>query len=388
MARHGLRGVDDELPGVFAEDFLDGLHFVDVADVCGRAVRVEVLDVLGGDAGVAERHAHAAGGTVGRRGRDVEGVAREAVADDFGVDVGAAGAGVLKLLENEDAGAFAHHEAVAVLVEGTGGGLRIVVATGERMHVVEAADAHGMNRGLAAARHHHGRVAAGDDVHGLADGVKARRAGGHVGDVRALEVLHDRELARGHVDDAARNEEGRDAARTALVAGLVVRADERKAADARTDGAAAFRRELVGDLEAGVFKRHDAGGDAEVNEAVEAAHFLDAEVLARIEVLHFAGDLAAEGGGVESGDAVDAGLAFEGGLPARGDVVADRRNHTETGNDNTTVHHGGIPCCGCSGKPNNLIRLSALGTSGSALSAFPLKQLWDPQRRIPQFGRP
>lgn len=41
------------------------------------------------------------------------------------------------------------------------------------MHVVEAADAHGMNRGLAAARHHHGRVAAGDDVHGLADGVKA-----------------------------------------------------------------------------------------------------------------------------------------------------------------------------------------------------------------------
>ena len=73
--------------------------------------------------GALQRARHAAEGAVailGRRG-DVVGVAGQAVADDLGIDLGAARLGVLQLFENDDAGALAHDEAVAVAVIGARG---------------------------------------------------------------------------------------------------------------------------------------------------------------------------------------------------------------------------------------------------------------------------
>ena len=57
-------------------------------------------------------------------GGDVVGVAGQAVADDLGVDLGAAGFGVLQLFQHHDASAFAHDEAVALAVPWAGGGGR------------------------------------------------------------------------------------------------------------------------------------------------------------------------------------------------------------------------------------------------------------------------
>ena len=72
----------------------------------------------------------------------VEGVGGHAVADDLGEDLRAAGFGELELFEDEDAGAFADDEAVAVLVEGAAGVGGVVVAGGEGLHGGEPADAH------------------------------------------------------------------------------------------------------------------------------------------------------------------------------------------------------------------------------------------------------
>ena len=84
---------------------------------------------LGCDAGALQRHAHAAIGAIAvlRRSGDVVGIARQAVADHLGVDVRAARLGVLEVLQHDDAGALAHHEAVAVLVVGARGLLRLIV---------------------------------------------------------------------------------------------------------------------------------------------------------------------------------------------------------------------------------------------------------------------
>ena len=76
------------------------------------AVGVDVVDVARRDAGALDRRGHAAERAVavgGRRG-DVEGVARHAVADQLGIDLGAARLGVLVLLQHDDAGALAHDE--------------------------------------------------------------------------------------------------------------------------------------------------------------------------------------------------------------------------------------------------------------------------------------
>ena len=109
---------------------------------------------------------HAAIGAVAvlGRGGDVIGVAGHAVADDLGIDLGAARLGVLELLEHDDAGALAHDEAVAVLVIGARGALGLVVEAGrERAAGGEAGDREAADRRFRAAGDHHVGIAERDE---------------------------------------------------------------------------------------------------------------------------------------------------------------------------------------------------------------------------------
>src|SRR5690606_27456871 len=132
----------------------------------GRAVRVDVVDDVGGDAPLAERHAHRADGAfaVLRLAGHVIGIRRDAVARDLAVDRRATLPGVLEVLEDEDAGALADDEAVAIAIERTAGLLRLVVARRQRAHGAEAADAHRRDRRFRPARDHDAGVTALDDL--------------------------------------------------------------------------------------------------------------------------------------------------------------------------------------------------------------------------------
>ncbi len=89
------------------------------------------------------------------------GVAGKAIALHFGVDLRAAGLGVLVFLEHQYAGAFAHDETVAVLVIGARSPLgRIIEAGGQGPAGHEAGDAEGADRSFGPAGDHHIRVAA------------------------------------------------------------------------------------------------------------------------------------------------------------------------------------------------------------------------------------
>ena len=72
----------------------------------------------------------------------------------------------------------------------------------------EPADAHRRDRRLRAAGDHHVGGAAPDDLEGVADRVRRRRAGGAGRRVRALGAEADRHLAGGEIDDRRRDEEG------------------------------------------------------------------------------------------------------------------------------------------------------------------------------------
>ena len=111
---------------MIAEGGFDGLGFGDVAERRAGAVGVDVLHVLGIDVGVAqgELHGHGRAGAFGVRGGDVVCVGGVADAQEFGVDRGVAFLGVFEFFQNQGPGPFAQNEAVAILVEGTAGGLR------------------------------------------------------------------------------------------------------------------------------------------------------------------------------------------------------------------------------------------------------------------------
>ena len=121
---------------------------------------------------------------------------------------------MLVFFEHDHAGALAHHEAVAVLVVGPRGALRRVVEAGrERARGGKARHRNPVDRRFRAARHHHVGIAERDQAAGIADRVRAGRAGGDDRAVGALEAELDRHVAGRQIDDAARNEERRHPAR-------------------------------------------------------------------------------------------------------------------------------------------------------------------------------
>ena len=139
-----------------------------------------------------------------------------AVADDFAINLRPALSGAFQFFEHDHAGAFAHDEAVAFLVERARGTLGIIVARAHGAHRAKAADADGHNRRLRAAGEHHLRVAHLDRAPGFADGVIGRGAGGAGGEVRPAQIFIHRERAGGHVADEHRDHERREPARPAL----------------------------------------------------------------------------------------------------------------------------------------------------------------------------
>ena len=200
---------------------LDRAQFDLVAKGRGGAVGVDVVDVRGLDARVADGAAHRAEAAVAiiGGGGNVVGVAGQAVANNLGVDLRAAGLGVLVFLKHQHPGAFTHDKAVAGHVVGTGGLLRGVVEV--RRHGAagdEAGDAQGADRGLRAARDH--------DVGG---------AGGDDGMIGPLEPIADRDLAGGEFDQGGGNEEGRDPPRPFFVQLDGGRANGVEAADTGSD---------------------------------------------------------------------------------------------------------------------------------------------------------
>src|SRR5204862_5644942 len=123
VAGHAFGAGDGDFVGDFwAEGFFDRDRFDAVVDLRARAVGVDVVDIGGVFLGVAEGHFHAGDGAAAFRMRvgDAEGVGGGAVADDFAVNGGTAFFGPLVIFEDDDGGAFAEDEAVAVEVEWAG----------------------------------------------------------------------------------------------------------------------------------------------------------------------------------------------------------------------------------------------------------------------------
>src|SRR5690606_18329581 len=108
--------------------------------------------------------------------------------------------------------------AVTVAVIGPRGLLGLVIVAGrKRTAGSEAGHRKARQRRLCATGDHDVGVTQGDQPGGVAYGVGAGRAGRHHGMVRALELVLDRDVPGGEVDEPSRNEERAEAARALLV---------------------------------------------------------------------------------------------------------------------------------------------------------------------------
>ena len=134
-------------------------------------MRVHIVQIPRPEARVAERGADRPDrpAAVRRLVGDAVRVARRSVARDLGEELHAALPRVLRLLEDEEAGALPHHEPVAARVERPAGRLGRRVLPGHDAQQTEELDLHGRDDALGAARERQVDRAATDRAVGLPD---------------------------------------------------------------------------------------------------------------------------------------------------------------------------------------------------------------------------
>ncbi len=248
---------------------------------------IDVIDIGRRQTGALQRHGHAAEGAVAILGwgGNVEGIAGQAVTDHFGIDLGAARLGVLEFLEHNDPCTLAHDETVSILVIGTRGRLRIVVAR-RRQSLAggKAGERNAADRRFRAAGHHYVGIAESDQPRRIADGMGAGGAGRNDRMIGTAQLVADRHLAGGEVDQAAWNEEWRQAPRTLVAQDVAGFNDAFDAADAGTDQNASRTLVVIGlRMPVGILKRHVGGSDRIDDEVIDLALLLVLHPVVRIE---------------------------------------------------------------------------------------------------------
>ena len=343
MAGHGLGGTDHHATGLLAQGRLDGVGLIGVAQRRGGAVCVEVVDLVGIDAGVAHGREHGPARAVHVGGGHVAGVRAHAIASQFGVDPRAPGLGMLIFFKHQHASALTEHETVAILVPGTRCGRRVVIAGRQRSHGGKAAHAQRRDGGFSTAGDHHVGVAVFNQATRLTDAVQAGGAGRDHRQIRALEAKAHGHMTRDHVDDRGRHKEGRNAAGPAVGVFGVGFLDHGQPTDARADHHPNARGLLFAQRlargQAGIAHRLVGSGHAIVDEGVHGARFFGADVGLQIELLDLAGNLAGHGGSIELGDGGDARSTGEQGRPGVSHRIAHRADASQTrDNDAATAH--------------------------------------------------
>ena len=316
-------------------------------------MRVDVIDILRLKPSILQRRPHRAFATfaVFRRGRDVMRVARQAIAQHFGIDLGTARLGVLVFFQDHDARALTHDETVTVHIIGAAGFLGVVAAFGrQRLAGVETRHADLTDRRLGAACDHHIRIAVFDQTRRVTDGMGPGGTSSHDRVVRPLETVADRDLTRDQVDQRAGHEEGAHAARTLFGHHDSSIGDRVQSTDARADQhAGAFLIFFLGGQPARILNRLLGGGHAEQNEGIYLPLLFRLHVfvcvkgaIAAIAQRHFAGVLGHQFAGIKAGDRSGPGLPIKDPFPAFFHAVREGGNQTQTRYYNSA--HLSAPC--------------------------------------------
>ena len=214
-----------------------------------------------------------------------------------------------------------------------------VVASRQRAHRDESADAERRDRRFGAAGDRGVEVAEPDHAVGFADRMTARRACAGGGEVGAARSVANRDLSRRQVADQLGNEKRRDVAQPGVDEDLVVFLDRAQAADADANQHADVVGVLFGDLEPRLAHRLLGRRDRVLDEGV---HLLDVALLdpvLGIKIPHLARDAGGEVRGVEARNQPDTGPTRHQGVPVLFHSNSERRYQTDSGNHHAALKH-------------------------------------------------
>ena len=197
----------DSYREIAPEHALDRFDLTQVAYWRGGRMRIEMTNLARRNPCLGNCDLHGSARTVAvlRTGRDVVSIRGRAVADELGERFCAARKRVAQFLDDQDAGSFAHDEAVPRHVERSRGlSRRLIEAGGKRAcgsKTTETDDVHACFRSTA-----HGDVGfiGADKTSRIADRLDAGRARRHRRAQRPFEAMADRDVARREIHQEGR----------------------------------------------------------------------------------------------------------------------------------------------------------------------------------------
>ena len=343
VAGHALGGTDEEaVVGVGPEGFFDSTGLADITHGGGGGVRIDVIHFLRIHPGMAQRHLHAAGDMGAFRvgcGQMI-GIATDPVAGEFRIDTGSALFGVLQLLDDHDAGTFAHDKTIPAAVKGTGGAVGFVIPGGQGFHIAKAGVAHGKDGGFRAAAEEGIGIAELDYPPCFADVVIAGGTGGDDYHVRPMEAVLHADDATADVADHHRDRKRADPVRAFGEEVGVLLLVGGQPADATANHDPKTGRIYPRQVHPGVVEGHFSCRDAQSGITITAfpvlGHFEKRNV---VEVLHLAADLAGIARGVELGDLPDPAGSSEKVFPEGFDIISYGGDDAHTSDDNAAIGH-------------------------------------------------
>src|SRR3546814_2382132 len=111
-----------------------------------------------------------------------------------------------------------------------------------------------------------------------------------------------------------------------------------------------------------------------MDERIHLPGFFDRHVLGNVKILDFTGNLGVERGGIEMGNAPDAGASIDDAVPGAVNIVADRADDTQPGNDDTSFH-GRLLVIGGTRSEEHTSELQSLMRSSYALFCLKKKSI-------------
>ncbi len=343
VTRHRLGRADRDIFGVVTEDGLDRVAFHHVAHWSGGAVRVNVIDLVQGQARAFDRVLHGLHRANAARRGHVIGVGGKAVAGQFRENISSTFLCVLEFFDDNDACTFTHDKSIAVLVEGTGSALGIIVAGAEGAHGGKPAHAEGDAGGFTATGNHDVRFIIANQAPGFPDTIIGGRTGRDDGKIGTGKAKLDGDQAGGHVGDHHRDHERGDPPGSFVQKDLILIGEGLQSTNAGSDEDANTVSGDLGGIQPGMEHGLLGGSHGELRVAIRPAGvFLVTKILLRFKIQDLGRKAAIVLGGIPDGDRRDAALACHKVIPRGIDVEAEGSDRSHAGDDNAPFAHKGF----------------------------------------------
>ena len=292
---------------------------------------------------------------------DVEGVRGSAVARQFGVDASAASLGAFQTLQHQNARPLSHDESIPLGVKGTAGALWLVVAGGDRPHILEASHGHLYDDRLASTADHHLGISSADHFDRLSDGVGPRGAGGGDTKIGTPQTVGDGDSSRGGVGHHHRYHKRAHAAGAVLLKDIVILQQSGDTADSSPDEHARRLLQFIVERQVSVGDGLTGGLQGKEGKASSAARHATAKERHRVKVLDLSSYLYLQIGGVKQTDPIYPAAPSDERFPCHRYIVPQGRDCTQAGDNNSLFHNYSFS------KPGNQFQRFATGHSGQAL---------------------